>query len=164
MSKINGKINRAEKSLRGFRVIIGGLIFIFSLWVGAGIKFDFETGDLQGWKIVKGKFKEMPSSNNNDRQEGNFNKQGKYFLGTGETGNGICDEEQTGEIHSPAFDIDFQCLSFLIGGGVDSAYIVLERKSLKSANFSGIRRFYKESVGPKLMRTIINEANDDTGK
>ncbi|MDD5698637.1 MAG: GH116 family glycosyl hydrolase, partial [Victivallaceae bacterium] len=44
---------------------------------------------------------------------------------TGETGNGICDEEQTGEIHSPAFDIDFQCLSFLIGGGVDSAYIAL---------------------------------------
>ncbi len=56
--------------------------------VKSPIRFNFETGDLQGWKVVSGKFGPLPAHNDNDRHGGNFSKEGKYFIGTCELGQG----------------------------------------------------------------------------
>jgi len=47
------------------------------------LKWDFESGTLEGWTIVSDNLGKQPSSNDNDRwTSSSFNKHGKYFLGT----------------------------------------------------------------------------------
>ncbi len=88
-------------------------------------KWDFETGDLQGWKVVKGRLGPQPSDNDNDRHGGNFGKQGRYFIGTFE-GAG---DKATGEIRSPVFTVRANKLALRIGGGahVGTTYVALCR-------------------------------------
>ncbi len=82
--------------------------------------FDFETGDLQGWKVVKGKFDCIVSEGTAlaSAPGESFNKQGQYHLttvatGSGETGN----EGMTGVIESPVFVLSKEKISMLVGGG-----------------------------------------------
>jgi non-lysosomal glucosylceramidase len=77
--------------------------------------WDFETGDLQGWRVVSGNLGKQPSSNDNDRWQGNFDKQGKWFLGTYEGAS----DQATGELRSPVFTIQGDALGLLVGGGSD---------------------------------------------
>ena len=64
------------------------------------IHFNFETGDLHGWKVVSGQFGPLPAHNDKDRHDGNFNKEGKYFIGTCELGDGPFNDAMTGRIRS----------------------------------------------------------------
>ncbi len=82
------------------------------------VRWDFETGDLQGWTQT-GNLAKQPTSKSDDRHSGNYNKQGKYFIGTGElTAPGTdYDDDLTGELRSPAFVIDVPAMSLLVGGG-----------------------------------------------
>ncbi len=84
------------------------------------LRFDFESGDLQGWKVVEGeldlvvsdleslpRWKHMP-----------FNKQGKYHVSTVERSGGRDgDDTMTGVIQSPTFVLRGRAMSFLVGGG-----------------------------------------------
>ena len=45
------------------------------------VRWDFETGDLQGW-TQSGTLTKQPTNKSNDRHMGNYNKQGKFFIGT----------------------------------------------------------------------------------
>ena len=76
---------------------------VLALLLGATppVCFDFEDGTLQGWRVVWGKFGELPSCNDNDRHGGNFGKHGRWFIGTCELGGGAFDDGMTGEIRSP---------------------------------------------------------------
>jgi len=53
---------------------------------GGVIRFDFETGDLQGWQVVEGKFDRLvsdrPTFHNQYTPDNKYNKQGKYYLST----------------------------------------------------------------------------------
>jgi uncharacterized protein (DUF608 family) len=81
------------------------------------VHFDFESGDMQGWRVVSGRFGPLPSLNDYDRWSGNFGKQGRYFIGTCELGNGPFDDGMTGEIRSPSFVLHYRHMSLLVGGG-----------------------------------------------
>ena len=89
--------------------------------------FDFESGDLQGWKVVEGTFGKLVT----DRAVFHntptpYNKQGKYFLSTLEQPDDQPNDRYTGIIESPRFAIDGDFLSFLHGGGAHAnTYIAL---------------------------------------
>ncbi|MEI6972088.1 MAG: GH116 family glycosyl-hydrolase [bacterium] len=80
---------------------------------------DFESGTLEGWTVVSGNLGKQPSSIDDDRQRGNFNKNGRYFIGTLEDGDKHLGDYPTGEIRSPAFLVDCAAIAFRVGGGDD---------------------------------------------
>lgn len=81
----------------------------------AALRFDFETGDLQGWQVVEGKFSRLVNDRKmfRNRPTVEFNKQGQFFLDTYEQGG----DPQTGVVVSPVFILTGPELSFLVGGG-----------------------------------------------
>ena len=91
--------------------------------------WDFETGDLQGWRVVSGDLGPQPTHNDNDRWGGNFAKQGRWFIGTCEVPGGGFDDARTGEIRSPTFASRSRFIRLLVGGGADrnSTYVALIR-------------------------------------
>jgi uncharacterized protein (DUF608 family) len=90
-------------------------------------KWDFESGTLEGWTVVSGNLGKQPSSNDNDRHQGNFGKHGKYFIGTYEDGEKALGDGVTGEIRSPVFVVDSGAIALLVGGGNDAntTYVAL---------------------------------------
>lgn len=87
------------------------------------VHWDFETGDLQGWRLVWGNLGRQPSNHDDDRWGGNFGKQGKWFIGTYEDGG----DAMQGELRSPIFTLKADKVSFLIGGGAyrESTFVAL---------------------------------------
>lgn len=85
------------------------------------LRFDFETGDLQGWRVVDGSFESLLTDRANFHHmldQAPYNKQGKYFLSTLERrSGGRGNDSQTGIVESPEFTITGDAASFLIGGG-----------------------------------------------
>ena len=86
-----------------------------------GLRFDFENGDLQGWRVVEGKFAALINSREQFHHQFNkaaYNKQGKWFLTTLEPEKGDRgDDAQTGVVESPVFTVEGNKASFLVGGG-----------------------------------------------
>jgi hypothetical protein len=84
------------------------------------VRFDFETGDLQGWQIVDGMLAAPVCGRapyHNTDLGPTYNKEGKYFLSTLEAADGSMDITQTAVIKSPVFVLEGPAISFLIGGG-----------------------------------------------
>jgi len=87
------------------------------------VRFDFETGDLEGWKIVEGRFDYFVSDrvefhNNYPGVDRKYNKQGKYYLSTVEQQPGKpSNDRMTGVAESPVFLLIGPEINFLIGGG-----------------------------------------------
>lgn len=84
------------------------------------LRFDFESGKINGWKVVEGQFDRLVTNEkglpNHTYQP--FNKQGRYLLHTGgQTGTSRGEDKFTGIIESPAFRLNGDQMSFLIGGG-----------------------------------------------
>jgi uncharacterized protein (DUF608 family) len=96
---------------------------------GGEVRFDFETGDLQGWKIVEGALAAPVTSRetyHNVSLGPKYNKQGKYFLSTLESAAATMDIAQTAVVESPVFVLEGPEISFLIGGGKEqNAYVAL---------------------------------------
>ncbi|MBU0607927.1 MAG: hypothetical protein KKI08_08560 [Armatimonadetes bacterium] len=89
----------------------------------AGVTWDFETGDLQGWQPVQGDLGTQPANRDDDRYGGNFSKQGKWFVGTYESGG----DGVQGELRSPVFTITCDQIALLVGGGnhPDETFVAL---------------------------------------
>ncbi|HYW79832.1 MAG TPA: hypothetical protein VE890_09665, partial [Thermoguttaceae bacterium] len=79
------------------------------------IVFDFETGDMQGWRVVDGQFAKLLNDREmfRNRRDTKFNKQGKFFLDTVEVGT----DTQTGIVESPVFVLTGKEATLQIGGG-----------------------------------------------
>ena len=96
------------------------------------VQFDFETGDLQGWKVVEGGF-ENPVSDRAvfhnvypEIPQNRYNKQGRYYLSTVERKTGPSNDQMTGVIESPVFVLEGPVMFFLIGGGqAETVYVAL---------------------------------------
>ncbi|MCO8125234.1 arylsulfatase [Stieleria sp. TO1_6] len=91
--------------------------------------FDFESGELEPWKVVAGEFQHPIGSRSEFFRNGReYNKQGTYYLTTLESS---ADAEkgmdgQTGVIVSPLFVPTGGTMSFRIGGGRgNSTYVAL---------------------------------------
>ena len=97
-----------------------------------GIRFDFETGDLQGWKVVEGWF-ENPVSDRAvfhnvyaEVPENRYNKQGTFYVSTVERKSGPSNDQMTGVLESPVFVLGAPEMTFLIGGGqAENVYLAL---------------------------------------
>ncbi|MCY2996313.1 MAG: hypothetical protein NTY19_51975 [Planctomycetota bacterium] len=94
------------------------------------VRFDFETGDLQGWKVVEGQFDYVVSDRaeyHNAYPEKKYNKQGKYYLSTVEQQPGqTSNDRMTGVIESPVFVLTGPEMSLLVGSGTQAgAYVAL---------------------------------------
>jgi arylsulfatase len=84
------------------------------------LRFDFETGDLEGWQVVEGEFDLVVSDQPSlvGWPDVPFNKQGKHHLSTVERRDGRRgDDTMTGVIQSPRFVVRGKAMSFLVGGG-----------------------------------------------
>ena len=87
---------------------------------GDVVRFNFETGDLQGWQVVEGKFdyfvSDRPTYHNFPNVK--YNKQGKYYLSTVEQQPGQpSNDRMTGIAESPVFVLAGPEMLFLVGGG-----------------------------------------------
>jgi len=85
------------------------------------LRWGFETGTLEGWKVVEGRFEALVNRRERFHRLGGaakYNKQGLYFLTTLErkTG-GKGKDAQTGVVESPVFELTGPEMSFLVGGG-----------------------------------------------
>ena len=98
-----------------------GDVFAYDLF------FDFETGDLQDWRIVDGSFGMFVCDRAAFHTGGaTYNKQGTYFLSSLETPSYGADDAYTGTAESPVFLLTDPQVSFLVGGGSGSTtYIAL---------------------------------------
>ena len=105
---------RRHHRATGAAILLGSL----SLASAAPLHFDFETGDLQGWKVVEGSFVRVVTDRPEYHNKGAYaSRQGKFHLSTVEGPNDSSADTQRGVIESPIFLLDAPDVSFLIGGG-----------------------------------------------
>ena len=140
------------------------------------LRFDFESGDLQGWQIVEGQFEQLITDRaglpNHPRQP--FNKQGKYLIFTGHRmKQARGDDSQIGLIESPAFVLRGDQMSFLVGGGVGkNTYVALcskagkELQKVSGENGPALRRIHwdvSEYQGQTVKLRIVDQSQVDWG-
>ena len=90
--------------------------------------FDFETGDLQGWRVVSGAFQRPVTDLAKEHNTGKpYTKGGKYFLSTLETRENRPDDRQKGVIESPLVRLTGPKVSFKIGGGRSASVSLVDR-------------------------------------
>ena len=76
------------------------------------VQFDFESGDLQGWRVVEGWFEHPVSDRavfHNRYSEipmNHYNKQGRFYLSTVERKTGPSNDQMTGVVESPVFVLE----------------------------------------------------------
>ncbi|MDB4644060.1 sulfatase-like hydrolase/transferase [bacterium] len=115
------------------------------------LRFTFESGERDGWTIIKGAAGRLISDHAALPQHTArpFNQEGKFHLSTGDTGEGFSDKQQV-TFQSPAFVINGDRASFLASGGykADSLYVGLLDAQTKEVLLSagGPR-------GPQMQRT-----------
>ncbi|NLT60577.1 MAG: hypothetical protein GXX88_08040, partial [Candidatus Hydrogenedentes bacterium] len=91
------------------------------------VRFDFETGDLQGWRVLEGGFGLLVC----DRAEFHnaaqpYTKQGRWFLSTLEQEGYRPNDSHTGMLESPVFELRAPEMTFLAGGGAHpDTYVAL---------------------------------------
>jgi len=93
------------------------------------VRFDFESGGLQGWRVVEGKFDYFRSDRAtfHNRRTTPYNKQGTYYLSTVEQQPGMrSNDRMTGVAESPVFVLAGAEMTMLVGGGnYRGAYVAL---------------------------------------
>ena len=93
------------------------------------VRFDFETGDMQGWEIVEGQFDYFVSDRPffHNIRDTPYNKQGTYYLSSVEQQPGMpSNDRMTGVAESPVFLLTGTRMTLLIGGGrPQNSYVAL---------------------------------------
>ncbi len=89
-----------------------------SVGMGAEVRFDFESGDLQGWRVVEGTFGKVVSDRAKEHHSGApYTKEGTYFLSTLETEAGTPSDDFKGVIESPVVVLSAPEITLSVGGG-----------------------------------------------
>jgi len=138
-----------------------GLLALLSLLAAskAGadeIRFDFESGDLQGWEVMEGRFDKLICDRDvfHNAPAEKYNKQGRYFLSTLERSDGRPDDALTGVIESPVFVLTDPAISFWVGGGAHpDTYVAL-------CTEDGQEIFKAHGQNTEVMRKIEWDAAD----
>ena len=98
----------------------------------AQVRFDFETGDLQGWKVVEGAFERPVTNLAKEHNTGKpYTNGGKWFLSTLENRHNRPDDKQTGVIESPTVRLTGPEVTFKIGGGQFASFTLVDRMTGK---------------------------------
>ena len=130
MGEIKGWLCAISSDDGGFMKFFCGL---WALGLAAGcfaaeVRFDFESGDLQGWRIVDGAFGKVVSDRAKEHHGGTpYTKEGRYFLSTLESEDGLRPFDQfTGVIESPVVVLGAPEITLLVGGGAGpDVYVAL---------------------------------------
>ena len=97
------------------------LLFLLAAGVArpAPIVWDFETGDMQGWKVTEGSFGRLLARPDRYRNTGQpyAAKQGTWFLSSLETPDEHCSDSYTGVIESPVVRLTGPTITLMVGGG-----------------------------------------------
>lgn len=117
------------------------------------LRFNFESGRRQGWRVVDGEFaRPVDSAASLPRHPDKpFGRQGKFHLSTVATAHepGASDK-QTGVIESPRFRLQGDKIAFLIGGGFrDEVYL-----AVCDADGNEVARSGGDN-GPRMARRVI---------
>ncbi len=138
--------------------------------------FDFESGELEPWKVVQGKFGHPIGSRERFfHNKGEYNKQGKYYLTTlepsadAEKGN----DSQTGVIVSQLFVPAAGTMTFRVGGGGGaSTYVALctiDGKEVQVARgvndqvMQDVRWDLSPYAGQKMFLKVVDQSMDGWG-
>lgn len=97
------------------------------------VRFDFESGDLQGWVVVEGRFDRLVSDRDTfhntypEAPDRKYNKQGRYYLSTVEQQPGMpSNDRMTGVVESPVFTLQGPEMTMRIGSGTHpGSYVAL---------------------------------------
>ena len=98
----------------------GMLLIGVALGCGAAeVRFDFESGDLQGWRILDGGFGKVVSDRDREHHGGGpYTKEGRFFLSTLESADGQSPRDVfTGILESPVVVLRGPRISLRVGGG-----------------------------------------------
>ncbi|MGB7343425.1 MAG: arylsulfatase [Pirellulaceae bacterium] len=138
--------------------------------------FDFESGNLHPWKVIDGKFGHPIGSRElYFRDQGEYNKQGKYYLttleGSADADRGL--DAQTGVIVSPKFIAKAGPMTFRVGGGSSAkTYVALcKADGTELLKAHGINNQVMQEVswdltpfaGEKLFLKIVDQATGGWG-
>ena len=97
------------------------------------IVYDFETGDLQGWKVTQGAFARPVTDLAKEHNTGKpYTKGGTWFLSTLENKDNRPNDRQTGLIESPTLRLTGPAITFKIGGGQHARLELVDRATGKA--------------------------------
>ena len=97
------------------------------------IVYDFETGDLQGWKVTQGAFARPVTDLAKEHNTGKpYTKGGTWFLSTLENKDNRPNDRQTGLIESPTLRLTGPTITFKIGGGQHARFELVDRATGKA--------------------------------
>ena len=125
---------KMEIGMKTIGMILAGVAFAAAVGEahGATGAFGFESGDLQGWRVVSGAFEKPVSDLAREYNTGRpYTKEGRWFLSTLET-NGVRTDRQTGVIESPLVRLSGPEVSFRVGGGKSCSFELIDRRTGKS--------------------------------
>ena len=136
--------------------------------------FDFETGDLQGWKVVQGSFEVIVSDRAKEHHSGRpYVKNSKWFLSTLETRSGKPIDTQTGVVESPTVRLAGPKITFWVGGGSNGAHFALidratgrELARAAGANAQPMRKAewnVPAAVGKDVFFRVVDEGTSGWG-
>ncbi len=139
------------------------------------LRFDFETGDLQGWQVMEGRFGAIVSDRALCRNTPNtpYPKEGRYFLSTTELSDGGFDDGMTGVVESPAIRLTGPVITLQVGGGGHpETYVALctedgvERRVARGANSETMQRVrwdVSELVGKIVYFVVVDQHKGSWG-
>jgi hypothetical protein len=131
------------------------------------VRFDFETGDLGGWRVTEGAFDKPITDRDRfiNRPAEKYSKQGKYYLSTVERLDWPSDK-MTGVIESPVFVLAGPKMSLLAGGGSHAdtyvALCTLDGKEVRHARGQNDEPMHRvawevpELVGRKVFLRVVD--------
>ncbi|MBQ6008516.1 MAG: hypothetical protein IJL17_08250, partial [Kiritimatiellae bacterium] len=97
------------------------------------IVYDFETGNLQGWKVTQGAFARPVTDLAKEHNTGKpYTKGGTWFLSTLENKDNRPNDRQTGLIESPTLRLTSPTITFKIGGGQHARFELVDRATGKA--------------------------------
>lgn len=132
------------------------------------VRFDFESGDLQGWQVMEGRFDRLICDRDLCRNTPGMrlNKQGRYFLSTIELADGNYNDGMTGVLESPVFTLTGPRITCLVGGGAHAdTYLALcttdgleQRRATGAFSeiFAQVAWDVPELVGRQVYLTIVD--------
>lgn len=138
--------------------------------------FDFESGNLQPWQVVEGKFGHPIGSRDQFfANKGEYNKQGKYYLTTLESSSDAekGSDPQTGVIASPQFIPEAGTMTFRVGGGnSNKTYValckadgteLLRARGVNNQTMQKVSWDLTPYAGKKLYLKVVDQATGGWG-
>ena len=165
----------AMGSIRWLAVFVAFLVSGLFAMAEDVVRFDFETGDLQGWMVVEGHFDRIVSDRATYHNGGPYaSKQGKYYLSTVEQQPGKpSNDRMTGVVESPVFLLSGPEMSFLVGGGdypmTYVALCTLDGKEVRQARgrrtevMARVHWNTPELVGKKVFLRVVDRETGGWG-